>query len=111
MKRIAVFLFAALMGVTTVMGDDVTEFMTRYEQVILDIEDFDSSDFDPVELDSVKARYGRLTRQVDRVKPHMKDKDMEQYYKLKARYQKKLTTLKAKRGAKKVIGWVKGLFE
>lgn len=99
----------SLIGLSVVMADDVSKFMDRYEQVVEDIEAIDSKDYEPATLDSIRSRYDKLTDEVDKVKPEMKDNDRERYYKLKARYQKKLAVLKAKRGAKSVIGWVKGV--
>lgn len=109
MKRIFAFMFFALMGVAVLHAQNVSDFMSRYERVVKDIEAINSKNYEQEDLEKIQERYDKLTDEVSEVKRKMKDEEMEKYYKLKARYQKKLATLKAKRGAKKVIGWAKGV--
>lgn len=100
-----------LLGIATLFAQDVNDFMERYEAVVERAMDLNSSDYDSTELQEVKKEYDKLTRQVDKYKKQMTNEDLKKYYKLKAKYQKKMATISAKRGASKVSGWFRGLFE
>ena len=48
---------------------------------------------------------------INQYKSKMSNDELQQYYRFKARYQKKIATISAKRTGSKVKGWVKGMFE
>ena len=110
MKRMAVLLLAATLGMGVAKAQDsAEECMSKYEQVVKDIEGLNTDDYDPVELDSIRSRYERVSDKVSKVRSSLSDKQLKRYYSLKARYQKKLAMLRAKRGARAVEGWIRGM--
>jgi len=109
MKRMYVFLFAALFGLAT-FAETPSQFLDRYENLVERVEDLDSDDIDQEELDKLKKEYNDLTKEFNGVKSKMNNDEVEKYYRYKARYQKKIATISAKRTSSKVKGWVKGIF-
>lgn len=109
MKRLTSLLCIFLLGTALTFGETPDEFLDSYEDLVERALDLDSSDPDMEELAEIKAEYTKLTKRVNKVKSKMTNEQIQLYYKLKAKYQKKMTTLKAKRSYDRAKGWIKGL--
>ena len=95
----------------TAFAQTPEQFLDRYEAFVEKVEDLDSGDVDQELLAEYKKEYNKLTKEFNQYKSKMSNDEMQQYYRFKARYQKKIATISAKRTGSKVKGWVKGMFE
>lgn len=111
MKKFIVLFIIVLINASTVFAQnaEVKDFLSRYEQMVTSFEDINTDKIDSEKVDSIKVVYKKLTKEVNKYKSLMSNDELENYYALKARYQKKLTVLKAKRSASAIKGWVKGM--
>ena len=67
MKRMYIFLFAALMGVATAFAQTPEQFLDRYEALVEKVEELDSSDVDQEELADLKKQYDKLTKEFNQL--------------------------------------------
>lgn len=86
------------------------KYLERYEAMVEKVEEIDANNVDSEKLDSLKDTYKELTKELSKHKSKMSNEELEQYYKYKARYQKKIAIIKTKRSGTAVKGWVKGWF-
>lgn len=91
------------------MASPVSDYLDRYAAFIVRFEKVDNSNADPCQLDSLKREYKALTKELSKHKKNMTTDDLECYYTLKGRYQKKMTIIKTRRNASAFKGWVKGV--
>lgn len=111
MKRIMFLIVAMLINAATLMAQnaDVKDFLDRYEKLVVSVEAVKTDSVDKERVDSLKAEYKKLTKEVSKHRMEMSNSELEKYYLLKGRYQKKIAIIKTKRGASAVKGWVKGM--
>lgn len=109
MKKIIAFAFVAMLSITSAYAQDVDKFMEKYKELVTNVEKFDNKKVDNKKLEQYKKQYEELTEEVDKYKDDMTSDELKEYYKYKARYQKKLAAIKTKRGVSTAIGWAKGV--
>lgn len=109
MKSFLVLLLILTLGVGTIKADPVSDFLNRYELFVDGVAALNSNEVDSETMDSLKVVYHALTEEYKTYKKQMTQIQLENYYNMKAKYQKTMAVLKTKRGAKAVSGWVKGI--
>lgn len=86
------------------------DYLNRYQTLVEKVEAIETDNVDYEKLDTLKGEYKALTKELSKHKANMTNIELEQYYNLKARYQKKVAIIKTKRSGTAIKGWVKGLF-
>lgn len=111
MKKFSFLLVALLMNAATIFADSnaAKDFLQRYEALVTSVEALNTDNVDRDKVDSLKTVYKKLTKEVSKHKSDMTNAELEQYYVLKSRYQKKIAIIKTKRSASAIKGWVKGM--
>ena len=110
MKRLIFFACVALVGVSVLKADPVSDFLNRYELFVDGVAAMDKNTVNLGTMDSLKVVYKQLTTEYKTHKKQMTNIQLEKYYNLKAKYQKSVALIRAHKGAKAVKGWMKGVF-
>lgn len=109
-KKLFIIAFTMISAMTaSAQNTPAQEFMGKYKNMVESVEALNPEKPDTEKLDSLKTVYKQLTKEVSTVKKMMASTELEEYYKLKGRYQKKIAVMKAKRSASAVKGWVEGM--
>ena len=110
MKRLIIFACVALVGVSVLKADPVSDFLNRYELFVDGVAAMDKNTVNLGTMDSLKVVYKQLTTEYKTHKKQMTNIQLEKYYNLKAKYQKSVALIRTKKGVKAVKGWVNGVF-
>lgn len=110
MKKFLLTLLAVMMISITASAQNKDAFLDRYETFVETVVESDLNEIGNAAVERYKQKYNALSKEVEKYRKQMSNDDLQRYYKLKARYQKKMATYSAKRQGSKVKGYVKGLF-
>ena len=111
MKRLLLLLLALTLNCSLLLAQNSDDFLDRYAALVEKVETLDNDGTDQASLEAIKKEYEKLNKEIETIRKEMTNKEIKQYYKLKARYLKKISKIKAKRGYSALKGVLEGIME
>lgn len=110
MKKILMLMVLAVSMPSLSFADKNEDFLEDFSTFVNEVVRANNDTLTAVTIAKYEARYKELNNKYkDYFCDEMNDSQLKQYAQLRASYQKKVITFKAKRKATKVSGWVKGV--